>query len=122
MLELITQKEYVELTGAPNVPNNFRQLNYEASAYVNKMTFNRINTPSDAVKYCVCLIIDLLVQEKLDVAEVGNLKSENVDGWSRSYATQDEVRKTYEDKKYDILKLYLINELDNNNTPLLYRG
>lgn len=122
MLEYLTQDEYIELTGAPNVPVNFKQLNYEASAYINKMTFGRIKTPNETVKYVTSLLINMLINERAEQAEIGNIKSENVDGWSRTYAGAEELDKAYKQKKYDLLKLYLIHEVDQNGTPLLYRG
>ena len=124
MLEFINETEYKDITGATSVPNNFDQLNIEASAYIDRQTFNRVN-PSDIpeeVKQCTCYLIDLLVEEEDAIKDVSKIKSENVDGWSRTYATSDEVKKTYNNKKQDLLELYLSKVFGYDGNLLLYRG
>lgn len=123
MLEYITREEYISLLGT-GMPNNINNLIIEASAYINSRTHNRIDIKkvSDTVKYVTCLIVNLLDEEKTKLSEIGNLKSQNIEGWSESYSTPEEIKKEYNSKKYEILKTYLVNEIGIDGLPLLYCG
>lgn len=124
MLKYITEEEYKELLGATSIPDNFDNLNIKASNYINYHTHGRIdeNDIPEQVKYVTCLIINLQNEENTKLNEIGNLKSQNIEGWSESYSTPEEVKSNYEDKKYSTLKQFLwnINGIDGN--PLLYTG
>ena len=124
MLEYITADEYKKLLGKESVPDNFKNLNIEASNYMNYKTFGRIdkdNVP-EQVKYVTCLIIDLINEENDKLSKIGNLKSQNIEGWSESYSTPEEVKSDYEDKKYSTLKQYLWDVIGTDGNPLLYCG
>ena len=124
MLEYITADEYKKLLGKESVPDNFKQLVIEASNYINYKTFGRIdkdNVP-EQVKYVTCLIIDLINEENDKLSKIGNLKSQNIEGWSESYSTPEEVKSDYEDKKYSTLKQYLWDVIGTDGNPLLYRA
>ena len=124
MLKYITQDEYKELLGATSIPDNFNNLVIEASNYINYKTFGRIdeNNVPEQVKYVTCLIINLQDEENTKLSEIGNLKSQNIEGWSESYATPEEIKSDYEDKKYSALKQYLWNVIGTDGNPLLYCG
>ena len=122
MLEYITEGEYKELLGATSVPSNFKNLNIQASNYINYKTFGRVdkdNVP-EQVQYVTCLIIDLIDEQNTKLSEIGNLKSQNIEGWSESYSTPEEIKADYEDKKYSILKQYLWDVIGTDGNPLLY--
>ena len=124
MLEYITADEYKKLLGKESVPDNFKQLVIEASNYINYKTFGRIdkdNVP-EQVQYVTCLIIDLINEENDKLSKIGNLKSQNIEGWSESYSTPEEVKSDYEDKKYSTLKQYLWDVIGTDGNPLLYRA
>lgn len=124
MLEYITADEYKKLLGKESVPDNFKQLVIEASNYINYKTFGRIdkdNVP-EQVKYVTCLIIDLTNEENTKLSEIGNLKSQNIEGWSESYSTPEEIKTDYEDKKQKVLNQYLWNVIGIDGNPLLYCG
>ncbi len=124
MLEYITADEYKKLLGKESVPDNFKQLVIEASNYINYKTFGRIdkdNVP-EQVQYVTCLTIDLINEENDKLSKIGNLKSQNIEGWSESYSTPEEVKSDYEDKKYSTLKKYLWNVIGIDGNPLLYCG
>ena len=124
MLEYITADEYKKLLGKESVPDNFKNLNIEASNYMNYKTFGRIdkdNVP-EQVQYVTCLIIDLQDEENTKLSETGNLKSQNIEGWSESYSTPEEIKSDYEEKKYSTLKKYLWNVIGTDGNPLLYCG
>lgn len=118
------ENEYKSILGTDNVPNDFDNLNIKASNYINYKTFGRVdkdNVP-EQVKYVTCLIIDLINEENTKLNEIGNLKSQNIEGWSESYSTPEEIKADYEDKKYSTLKQYLWNVIGNDGNPLLYTG
>lgn len=124
MLEYITADEYKKLLGKESVPDNFKNLNIEASNYINYKTFGRIdkdNVP-EQVQYVTCLIIDLIDEQNTKLSETGNLKSQNIEGWSESYSTPEEIKSDYEEKKYSTLKKYLWNVIGVDGNPLLYCG
>lgn len=124
MLKYITEEEYKELLGAESIPDNFNNLTIEASNYIDHKTFGRVdeNNVPDQVKYVTCLIVDLINEENDKLSKIGNLKSQNIEGWSESYSTPEEVKSDYEDKKYSTLKKYLWNVIGIDGNPLLYCG
>ena len=124
MLKYITEEEYKELLGAESIPDNFNNLVIEASNYINYKTFGRIdeNNIPEQVKYVTCLIIDLINEENTKLNEIGNLKSQNIEGWSESYSTPEEIKMDYEDKKQKAINQYLWNVIGADGNPLLYCG
>ena len=124
MLKYITQDEYISLLGATSIPDDFNNLVIEASNYINYKTFGRIdkNEVPEQVQYVTCLIIDLINEENKKLSEIGSLKSQNIEGWSESYSTPEEIKKDYENKKYSTLKQYLWNVIGIDGNPLLYCG
>ena len=118
------EEEYKSILGTDNVPNDFKNLNIKASSYINKNTYGRIdkdNVP-EQVQYVTCLIIDLINEENEKLSQIGNLKSQNIEGWSESYSTPEEVKADYEDKKQKTLNQYLWNVIGTDGNPLLYCG
>ncbi len=124
MLKYITEEEYKKLLGAESIPDNFNNLTIEASNYINHKTFGRVdeNNVPEQVKYVTCLIIDLLNEENTKLSEIGNLKSQNIEGWSESYSTPEEIKSDYEDKKQKAINQYLWNVIGIDGNPLLYCG
>ena len=118
------EEEYKSILGTDNVPNDFKNLNIKASSYINKNTYGRIdkdNVP-EQVQYVTCLIIDLINEENDKLSKIGNLKSQNIEGWSESYSTPEEIKTDYEDKKQKVLNQYLWNVIGIDGNPLLYCG
>lgn len=124
MLKYITEEDYKELLGVKDIPNNFNKLVIEASEYINHKTFGRIdkNNPQEKVKYATCLIIDLLNEKENKLSEIGNLKSQNIEGWSETYVTPEEIKSDYEEKMKTTLSDYLWNVIGTDGNPLLYCG
>ena len=124
MLKYITEQEYIELLGAKSIPNNFNKLVIEASSYINYNIQGRIDKSDipEAVKYATCLIIDLINEENDKLSKIGNLKSQNIEGWSESYMTADEIKKDYSNKKYTVLQEQLWDTIGTDGYPLLYAG
>ena len=118
------ENEYKSILGTDNVPNDFKNLNIKASNYINHKTFGRIdkNNVPEQVKYVTCLIVNLQDEENTKLSEIGNLKSQNIEGWSESYSTPEEIKTDYEDKKQKVLNQYLWNIIGTDGNPLLYCG
>ena len=124
MLEYITEIEYKKLLGANSIPDNFKSLAIKASNYINYMTHGRIDKDNipEQVKYTTCLILNLIEEENTKLKEIGNLKSQNIEGWSESYSTPEEIKADYKEKKYSILKEYLWDVIGTDGNSLLYSG
>lgn len=124
MLKYVTNKEYSKLLSANSIPDNFDNLVIQASNYINYHTHQRIdqNNVSEQVKYVTCLIISLIEEENQKLNEIGNLKSQNIEGWSETYATPEEIKADYANKKYQVLKEFLTYEIGIDGNPLLYCG
>ena len=124
MLKYITETEYKKLLGATSIPNDFNNLVIKASNYINHKTFGRIdeNNIPEQVQYVTCLIINLIDEEETKLSEIGNLKSQNIEGWSESYSTPEEIKKHYSEKMQTTLSTYLWNVIGTDGNPLLYCG
>lgn len=124
MLKYITKQEYIELLGASSIPDNLNNLIIEASNYINYRTYGRIdeNYIPEQVKYVTCLIVNLMNEQNVKLSKIGNLKSQNIEGWSESYETPEEIKQEYADKMKSTLSTYLWNVIGNDGNPLLYCG
>lgn len=118
------EDEFKKQLGTEDVPKDFKNLNIQASSYLNYKTFGRIDKDDipEQVKYVTCLIIDLINEENDKLSKIGNLKSQNIEGWNESYSTPEEIKSDYEDKKQKVLNQYLWNVIGNDGNPLLYCG
>lgn len=118
------EDEFKKQLGTEDVPKDFKNLNIQASSYINYKTFGRIDKDDipEQVKYATCLIIDLINEENDKLSKIGNLKSQNIEGWSESYATPEEIKSDYADKKYSILREYLWDIIGKDGNPLLFGG
>lgn len=118
------EDEFKKQLGTEDVPKDFKNLNIQASSYINYKTFGRIDKDDipEQVKYATCLIIDLINEENDKLSKIGNLKSQNIEGWSESYSTPEEIKTDYEDKKQKVLNQYLWNVIGIDGNPLLYCG
>jgi hypothetical protein len=124
MLTYITENEYKKLLGVESIPDNFNQLNIQASSLINYKTFGRIdiNNIPEQVKYVTCLIINLEKQKDIQISEIGNVKSQSIEGWSETYSSTTEIEKDFNSKVNDILQQYLFDLIGTDGQPLLYRG
>jgi hypothetical protein len=124
MLKYIDKNEYKELLGVDSIPDNFENYVIDASTYINFRTFNRIdeNDLHENVKYATALIIEKIENAEKLKQEVGNLKSQNIEGWSESYSTPEEIEKKLEEDKIKIIKTFLFNVIGKDGQPLLYCG
>ena len=68
------------------------------------------------------MIIDLINEENKKLSQIGNLKSQNIEGWSETYMTADEIKADYENKQYSLLEEFLWDVIGIDGNPLLYSG
>lgn len=124
MLKYVNKKEYIELLGADSIPDDFNNLVIKASSYINRRTFGRIdiNNVPEEVKYATCLIIELENKANIQKQEIGNIKSQNIEGWSETYSTSEEIDSKLKSDKEDIVKEQLWNVIGKDGNYLLYRG
>lgn len=124
MLKYITETEYGKLLDADSIPDNIDNLIIKASNYINYKTFGRIdqNNIPEQVQYVTCLIVDLINEQETKLSEIGNLKSQNIEGWSETYATPEEIKREYSEKMQTTLSTYLWDVLGKDGLPLLYCG
>ena len=124
MLKYITEEDYKKLLGKDSIPDNFNNLVIQASSYINYNTHGRIDIDNipEQVQYATCLIIDLINEENDKLSKIGNLKSQNIEGWSESYSTPEEIKQDYANKKYTVLQEQLWNVIGIDGNPLLYCG
>lgn len=124
MLKYVEQEEYIKLLGADSIPDDFNNLVIKASSYINRRTFGRIdiNNIPEQVKYATCLIIELENKANIQKEKIGNLKSQNIEGWSESYSTPEEINAKLKIDKEDVLKEQLWDVIGKNGNYLLYRG
>lgn len=124
MLKYVNKEEYIELLGADSIPDDFDNLVIKASSYINRKTFGRvdINNIPEEVKYTTCLIVELENKTKIQKEEIGNLKSQNIEGWSESYSTPEEIDSKTKIDKESILKEQLFDIKGKDGNYLLYRG
>ena len=124
MLKYITEAEYKELLGADSIPDNFDNLVIDVSAYLNLKTRGRIdvnNIPNE-VKYVTALLTEKKSEADKKKAEMGNLKSQNIEGWSESYMTPEEIDGEFKKEMSDIIKRHLWNVIGKDGQLLLYCG
>ena len=124
MLKYINDKDYKELLGVSSIPDNFNKYVIDASVYINSKTFIRIDIEDlhENVKYATALIIEKIADAEMQKKEVGNLKSQNIEGWSETYSSPEEIDRKLEEDKISIIKKYLSNIIGKDGQPLLYCG
>ena len=129
LTKLIDYNYYNKTYEGSSIPeSSFNQMAITASAYVNKHTFNRIDSSvlDDNIKNCTCEIIELLYSQKIKKDKIENDKivaSETVGPHSKSYVDNASIIEKnilndieLDNKCYKICYRYLAS------TGLMYRG
>ena len=117
--QYLTYDEYKALGGLLD-QTPFNLLEFEARKEVDKYTFNRLvnlETQNQEVKLCIYALIEQINSNKVNLKGVA---SENTDGYSISYASQNNAE--ISQKTQNIIDTYLINCKLSDGTPYLYRG
>lgn len=95
---------------------DFNHLSVKASVYLNRVTFNRLSSITDAAvlnsaSLAFCAVVDAMKQN-----EEGGIKSESNDGVSVTYVENSGSAKTDGRRLREAVDLFL------GGTDLLYRG
>ena len=125
--QYLTYAEYQELGGSAigNMP--FNLLEYEARKLIDARTFNRLKNQEEIlqdVKLCEYELINKINSYLKVSNQIGNVSSENTDGYSVSYVSVDRVSEIVKSKKNDLddtIRTYLINVIVDNE-HILYVG
>ena len=125
--QYLTYDEYLDLGGTQIGKMPFNLLEYEARKLIDARTFNRLKNQEEIlqdVKLCEYELINK-INSYLNVSnKIGNVSSENTDGYSVSYVSVDRVSDVVKSKKNDLddtIRTYLLNVIVDNE-HILYVG
>lgn len=120
--QYLTYEEYKGLGGTLDLMP-FNLLEFEARKKIDTKTENRlvggVDIPQE-VKMCEYAMINSL-KEYQEIAGSGGVASENIDGYSISYANGSEMIKSKNAEMDNMIKDYLLN-VKYNDEHLLYIG
>lgn len=128
--QYLTYAEYQELGGSAIGEMPFNLLEFEARRKIDIRTFNRLKDSKEIpqeVKLCEYALINSInsyLETTNNVANNGNVASENTDGYSISYITSDKISEIVKSKQSeidDIIRTYLL-EVIYNEEHLMYCG
>lgn len=128
--QYLTYEEYKALGDETLDLMPFNLLEFEARRLIDNKTFNRLknskNIPQE-VKLCVYKMIDSIStydETTGNIANKGNIKSENIDGYSVNYISASEIKEIIKSKSAeleDIIRTYLLGVIYNGE-HLMYIG
>ena len=125
MVSYIDLEYYQNFFSDMSVPyDSFDRIAREASLFVREITFNRIDEENitEEVKDAVCAVCEVIYKEEKELENTNGreIKSENTDGYSVTYVTEQQDGVSRQDilwnKKYQAARSYLLH------TGLLNRG
>ena len=124
--QYLSYEEYKELGGTLDLMP-FNLLEFEARRMIDIKTFNRLKDAEEIlqeVKLCEYELINK-IRSYIDTSNtIGNVASENTDGYSVSYITSDRISEVVKSKKNeldDIIRTYLLMVIYNDE-HLMYVG
>ena len=112
----VTYEYYAEEYGGKLIGEEaFSVMERRAKAYIRQLTYVRgdiFALENDAVKDAVCAAVEVYYQYETNRKTAGTIKSENTDGYSVTYVTEQTDGKTAEEvlkkKAYDAVYPYLL--------------
>lgn len=112
----VTYEYYAEEYGGSLIEENpFSVMERRAKAYIRQLTYvhgDIFELKNDAVKDAVCAAAEVYYQYETNRKTAGTIKSENTDGYSVTYVTEQTDGKTAEEvlkkKAYDAVYPYLL--------------
>ena len=112
----LTYEEYKQMGGALD-ETAFTSCCIDAEMKINSATFNRIKNTNKAIKGCTKKLIDIISNADITNAKISSFSH---DGLSQTFSrpSSDEYEREINKTIYD----YLINEVSDDGTPLLYCG
>ena len=125
--QYLTKREYLDLGGSAIEDMPFNLLEFEARRMIDIKTFNRLKDAEEIlqeVKLCEYELINK-IRSYIDTSStIGNVASENTDGYSVSYITSDRISEVVKSKNSeldDIIRTYLLGVIYNDE-HLMYIG
>ena len=122
----LTFQEYTAYGGSAVSSTQFPTAEFKARKRIDYLTDSRVQnmeTVPDAVKLCMTSIINADAAAGADaIASEPLVASFNTDGYSESYGSATEQQTAIQKALNQEIKSMLYGELDDNGTPLLYRG
>ena len=122
----LTWAEYQAYGGSAVTEAAFPTAEFKARKRIDYLTDCRVQdmaTVPDAVKLCMTSIINAGASAGADaIASSPIVASFKTDGYSESYGTADEQQTAINKALNEEIKSMLYGVLDDNGTPLLYRG
>ena len=125
--QYLSYAEYQELGGSAIGEMPFNLLEFEARRMIDIKTFNRLKDQEQIiqeVKLCEYELINKIKSYIETSSTVGNVASENTDGYSISYITADRIGEVVNSKKNeldDIIRTYLLL-VEYKGEHLMYCG
>ena len=128
--QYLTYKEYTDLGGSQIGEMPFNLLEFEARRKIDIKTFNRVkdlDVIPQEVKLCEYNLINSVknyLETTNNVSANGNVASENIDGYSISYVTANQVSEIVKSKSAeldDIVRTYLLGVIIDGE-HLMYCG
>lgn len=127
--QYLTYSEYEALGGTLTTETPFNLLEFEARRQIDIRTFGRLKDLEvipEEVKLCEYKLINTIQSyAQTDTSNnVGNVASENIDGYSVSYITLDRVSEVIKSKSNqidDIIRTYLLGVIVNGE-HIMYVG
>lgn len=122
----LTYSEYQAYGGSAVTQQQFQTAEFKARKRIDYLTDSRVqdmeNVP-EAVKLCMTSIINADAASGADaLASSPLVASFTTDGYSESYGSAAEQQAAMNNALNKQIKEMLYGELDDNGTPLLYRG
>ena len=122
----LTFQEYTTYGGTAVTQTQFTTAEFKARKRIDYLTDCRVQnmaTVPDAVKLCMTSIINAEAAAGADaLASSPLVASFTTDGYSESYGSAAEQQAALNNALNKQIKEMLYGELDDNGTPLLYRG
>lgn len=119
-------QEYTAYGGNAVTATQFPTAEFKARKRIDYLTDSRVQnmeTVPDAVKLCMTSIINADAAAGTDaLASSPLVASFNTDGYSESYGSTTEQQAAIQKALNQEISSMLYGELDDNGTPLLYRG
>ena len=128
--QYLTYNEYINLGGSQIGEMPFNLLEFEARRKIDIKTFNRVkdlDVIPQEVKLCEYNLINSVknyLETTNNVSANGNIASENIDGYSISYVTANQVSEIVKSKSAeldDIVRTYLLGVIIDGE-HLMYCG
>ena len=113
---LVSYEEYKNAGGGLD-ETAYNIYGYEAERLMQSKTHNRIKAVTEPIKYCFARVCDIMEKADVTADKVSSWSNDGVSGSFEKTEITDYIKKAEE-----IIHNYLINETDEEGTPLLYLG